>query len=524
MELLPKGWLWVRHDEIAEINPKLPEDGYSPNLMVSFIPMRSVEEETGKLDLSEEREYYQVKKGYTPFIEGDLIFAKITPCMENGKLAILDGLRNGIGFGSTEFHVSRLTKYTNVKYLYYYFLRKAFRRDAQQNMTGSAGQLRVPNKYFQRVLIPLPPLPEQHRIVAKIEELFSNLDQGIEQLKTAQQQLKVYRQAVLKWAFEGKLTEKWRKTHHVEPAERLLEQIKTERENRYQQQLEEWKKAVKEWETNGNQGKKPVKPQKPKGFTPLSEKELAELPQLPDGWCWVKLGNACGKIFDGTHFSPQNYPEGRYKYITAKNIKEHGIDLSDITYVTEDDHKEIYARCDVKKGDVLYIKDGATTGIATVNNWDEEFSLLSSVGVFRTFHNLIEPKYLSFYLNSKVTRNRMLKNIAGVAITRLTLVKLNNSVCSLASIQEQHQIVQEIETRLSVCDNIEANIEEALQKAEALRQNILKKSFEGKLVLQDPNDEPASVLLERIKAEKAKQKAQEAEKRNPNNKKKEKAL
>jgi restriction endonuclease S subunit len=180
--------------------------------------------------------------------------------------------------------------------------------------------------------IPLPPLLEQRALVAKIEQLFSDLDNGIANLKKAQEQLKIYRQAVLKKAFVGELTRKWREEQTDLPsAEELLLQIKEERKKQYQKQLDEWKKAVKEWEDNGKDGKKPSRPKKPKELPPLSEVELKDLPELPDGWCWVKFGNVCLKIFDGTHFSPKNCDDGVYKYITAKNIKEGRFDLSQIS-------------------------------------------------------------------------------------------------------------------------------------------------------------------------------------------------
>ena len=130
--------------------------------------------------------------------------------------------------------------------------------------------------------IPLPPLNEQHRIVAKIEALFSELDKGIESFKTAREQLKIYRQALLKHAFSGKLTEQWRAENQdkLETAEALLQRIQTEREQRYQQQL-------KDWEATGKQGSKP---KAPKTLPPLTAEELAELPELPKGWAWVKIG------------------------------------------------------------------------------------------------------------------------------------------------------------------------------------------------------------------------------------------
>tara|TARA_B100000378_G_scaffold275180_1_gene270750 strand:+ start:2276 stop:3784 length:1509 start_codon:yes stop_codon:yes gene_type:complete len=363
----------------------------------------------------------------------------------------------------------------------------------------------INNKNIFPLSFPLSPLIEQQAIVKKIEELFSSLESGIADLKKAQDQLKIYRQAVLKKAFEGELTKEWReKQTELPTAEELLMEIKKERQKHYEQQLAKWKEAIIAWENNGKEGKKPGKPGKIKEF---ELNEIEELPIIPNSWAWEKLGNVCLKIMDGTHFSPKNIEKGDFKYITAKNIKEGRIDLRNISYVTQEDHEAIFDRCDVKKGDVLYIKDGATTGRAAVNTLEEEFSLLSSVGVFRTIKSFINPKFLESFLNAQVTRNRMLSNIAGVAITRLTLVKLNNSMFSLCSVEEQHQIVQEIESRLSVCDAVEQNIQDSLEKAQALRQSILKKAFEGTLLSDKeiakckahPDYEPASVLLERIK-------------------------
>jgi type I restriction enzyme S subunit len=347
----------------------------------------------------------------------------------------------------------------DTKYLFYGF--KTLEKQVLQISSGTT-VLGVNLTNLKSLLFPLAPLPIQRAIVSKIETLFSALDKGIEDLNLAKAQLKVYRQAVLKKAFEGELTKEWReKQTNLPTAEELLEQIKVERQKDYEQQLEDWKKESINWEKNVKDGKRPIKPQANKEFKPLTKDEIRELPPIPSNWSWGKFGNLCLKIMDGTHFSPKNISEGDYKYISAKNIKEGRIDLSKISYVTSEDHREIYSRCDVKKGDVLYIKDGATTGRAAVNNLDEEFSLLSSVGVFRTSHNLIVPKFLEFYLNTQVTRNRMLSKIAGVAITRLTLVKLNNSTMLICSPEEQHQIVREIESRLSVCDQVERSINES---------------------------------------------------------------
>ncbi len=204
---LPPNWSLVKLGDVCDINPKPQASKFDDELTVSFLPMKAVEELSGRIDLSDERKFNKVKKRYTFFGEGDVIFAKITPCMENGKIAITTNLKNGIGFGSTEFHVLRPKNNLLNEYLFHFLTQHYFRKLAQRNMTGTAGQLRVPKKFIEESQIPLPPLPEQKKIVEKIEELFSGLDSGIAELKKVKEQIKVYRQSVLAAAFGGKLTQ-----------------------------------------------------------------------------------------------------------------------------------------------------------------------------------------------------------------------------------------------------------------------------------------------------------------------------
>lgn len=208
-------WAIARMEEIADVNPRLAKDEIKGELPVSFVPMAAVGAGDGSIDVSVTRPYADVQKGFTSFKEGDVLFAKITPCMENGKMAVVPEVTGGHGFGSTEFHVLRPRKGIEAGYLYYFVSSKKFRVDAEHNMTGAVGQRRVPTPYLAAYEIPLPPTAEQKRIVVKIDELFSELDKGVDSFKTAREQLKVYRQALLKHAFEGKLTTvpvgKWNK-------------------------------------------------------------------------------------------------------------------------------------------------------------------------------------------------------------------------------------------------------------------------------------------------------------------------
>ena len=185
--------------------------------------MKNVEELTGNINLSETREYSEVRKGYTYFQDGDIIFAKITPCMENGKTAIAAGLKNRVGFGSTEFHVVRVADPISRKFYFLYLIQADFRNNAKCKMKGTAGQLRVPVAYLENILTPLPPIKEQKRIVSKIESIFAQIDGTRTRLEVASRMLNKLRSSVLRQAFEGKLVPQ---DPDDEPAEAILKRIR----------------------------------------------------------------------------------------------------------------------------------------------------------------------------------------------------------------------------------------------------------------------------------------------------------
>jgi type I restriction enzyme S subunit len=156
----------LRLADVCDINPRLPRNhGITDDTLVSFVPMAAVDELTGTIAAPQTRSFAEVKKGYTSFRETDVLFAKITPCMENGKAALAQSLVGGVGFGSTEFHVLRAGPQVLPEWLRYFVRREEFRREAKRNFTGTAGQQRVPTTFISDSEIPVPPLAEQRRIV-----------------------------------------------------------------------------------------------------------------------------------------------------------------------------------------------------------------------------------------------------------------------------------------------------------------------------------------------------------------------
>ncbi len=355
----------------------------------------------------------------------------------------------------------------------------------------------------------LPPLPEQRAIVTKIEELFSDLDKGIADLKTAKEQLKVYRQAVLKKAFEGELTKGWReKQTNLSTADELLVQIKEERLKHYEKQIEDWKKAVKAWEKHGKESKKPGKPKKLIEISNLKQEELDNLESLPSEWLYSYLVFA-GELARGkSKHRPRNdaklFKNGKYPFIQTGDVKAQKT-------ITEYDKK--YSEFGLqqsklwKKGTlcITIAANIAETGFLGI-----DACFPDSIVGFTPFNAIIKNRYIEYFF--QLAKTRISAYAPATAQKNINLTILENLVVPFCSKEEQHQIVQNIESRFSVCDKVEESIAESLEKAKALRQSILKKAFEGTLLSKEEiakckaakDYEPGSVLLEKIKAEKKK--------------------
>jgi type I restriction enzyme S subunit len=202
---LPPSWVRAELSAIAQINPPLDRCILSDNVLVDFIPMRAVEPEGGGILRPEASTYGEVKKGYTAFLAGDVIMAKITPCMENGKTCVVPELPGAACFGSTEFHVVRTEGNIAARWISNFLLQHSTRHAALRQMMGGVGQMRVPSVFLESLIIPIPPDPEQQRILDALDELLSDLDAGVAALERVQAKLKHYRAAVLKAAVEGTL-------------------------------------------------------------------------------------------------------------------------------------------------------------------------------------------------------------------------------------------------------------------------------------------------------------------------------
>jgi len=418
LETLPKGWTIAKLGDICFTTSGGTPSRKVPNYYGGNIPwVKSGELDKGLILDTEEKITEEAVKNSSAkiFPNGTLLIALYGATV--GKLAFL-----GID-ATTNQAVCGIYKSEAIESkLLYYFLQLEKSNLVSQSIGGA--QPNISQGIIKDLNVPLAPLPEQTRILAKLEQLLTDLDKGIEYLETTKQQLKVYRQAVLKWAFEGK------------------------------------------------------------GIKSVLLKDIAVKIQI-------------GPF--GTQLHREDYIHNGIPLINPMHI-QNGKIISDASYSITKDKALSLPNYLLKEGDVIMGRRGEMSRCGLVganeNGW---FCGTGSLFV-RPKQELIIPKFLYYLLSNDTTKKYLEFNAGGTTMANLNLKIVNNILVCLPSTQKQEKILQQIESRLSVCDKIEETIESSLQQAEALRLSIIKKAFEGKLVPQDPNDEPAEQLLERIRA------------------------
>ena len=457
---------------------------------------------------------YYGATGQVDVIDGYLFEGEHVLLGEDGA-PFLDPLRDKAYIVDGKFwvnnHAHILKAKGSNKYLSYYLNSIRY----ESHISGTTRH-KLTQRALTSIQVALPPFGEQYRIVAKIEELFSELDKGIESLKTARAQLAVYRQAVLKHAFEGKLTADWRKKNKgkLETPEQLLARIKREREAHYERQLEEWKAAVEAWEEDENSSERPIKPKKLRKLNSHIDDVSAKMPPLPNTSKWEQLGwMTCGVEY-GT--ASKSAKTGKVPVLRMGNIKNAKFDWTDLVYTSSDGEIERYL---LKDGDVLFNRTNSPELVGKTAIYRGERPAIFAGYLIRLnhIHSIVDGRYLNLFLNSYTARQHGNSvKTDGVNQSNISGAKLSNYPFPYCSIEEQREIAGILDKVFSVLDETETNLIQELENADALRQSILKKAFSGQLVPQDPNDEPASVLLERIRAEKmAQSKGKTAKKRQP---------
>ncbi|MEC9673568.1 restriction endonuclease subunit S [Escherichia marmotae] len=433
---LPEGWVLSTIGEVCDLNPK---HKHADDLNVGFMPMSNVPTDyLGKCSY-ETRKWKDVKKGFTQFANNDVIFAKITPCFENGKAAVINDFPNGYGAGSTEYFILRSVGNLVNPYWFLALVKtKDFLINGALNMSGSVGHKRVPKEFVEKYKLPIPPLAEQKIIAEKLDTLLAQVDSTKARLEQIPQILKRFRQTVLAAVVNGKLS-----------------------------------KNTKQWEI-------------------------------------YLLKNICTSISDGDHQAPPKSETG-IPFLVISDVNKGVIDFDNVSrWVPESYYqslKEIRKPCQY---DILYTVTGSY-GIPVIVNNNKPFCFQRHIAIIKPNRNLIDHRFLAFYLESPQIFKHASDVATGTAQKTVSLSSLRNFEISVPPLKEQHEIVRRVEQLFAYADTIEKQVNNALARVNNLTQSILAKAFHGELTAQWRAENPdlisgensAAALLEKIKAERA---------------------
>jgi type I restriction enzyme S subunit len=509
---IPKGWATAISSHIIDVRdgthdtPKYVDKDGIP--LVTSKNLKDGKIDFEKVSLISEDDHIEISKR-SGVEKGDILFAMIGTI---GNPVVIKGSEI---FSIKNVGLFRKNEAAIVpEYLCSFLSSRVFEHQLEERkLLKGTTQKFIPLGNLRDIHIPIPPLHEQHRIVAKIEELFSSLDKGIESLKTAEQQLEIYRQAVLGKAFEGAFTSSWRKEHPNADSNKEFEIIKATREELYTQKIEEWNLACEQAKVRDS--KKPSKPKQPYAGEPITEEERANFDVIDKSWALIRFIDLIKYEEDAIKRGPFGSAIKKSFFVpTGYKVYEQQNAISDDAtlgkyYINEEKYQELIG-FSIKPGDYIVSCSGTIGRITKLPDNCEPGVINQALMKIRLDEELMSSKYFLYLLRSEVFQRRILTGSRGTGMQNLAGIdEIKALVIALPPKAEQEAIVQDIESRLSVCDKIEESISTSLQQAEALRKSILSKAFEGKLVAQDPNDEPASVLLERIKAERKKSKPEE---------------
>ncbi|MFM4754369.1 restriction endonuclease subunit S [Aeromonas caviae] len=453
---LPHGWSSCSLSDIAAVNPKTVAD---ESLIAGFVPMSHAPTSYHGELLFDEKPWGEIKKSYTNFQDGDVIFAKVTPCFENGKAAIVDDLPNGIGAGSSEFYVLRPhCNDISPKLLFALIKTHAFMQEGATNMTGAVGLRRVPKSFVETFPIALPPAAEQKEIADRLDKLLAQVEATQARLARIPDIIKQFRQSVLAAAVSGKLTEEWR----VEKTFEKTPNINT-------------------------------------NYT-IDSKYLFEIPSL---WKLTAIGN-CAAFQQGLQIAKANRrtePDHDVLPILRTVNYENGFS-DDVHYVLVDD-KSIIA----EQEDIIISRTGTVGRVLT------GYRGIMHNNTFRINYDkaILLREYLIYFLKSPICQEYVKENSGRSSQPDLTHKAFAKCPLTLPSIIEQAEIVRRVEQLFAYADTLEQQAKTAKARVDKLTQAILAKAFRGELTADwraaNPDlisgDNSAEALLARIQAERA---------------------
>lgn len=377
---------------------------------------------------------------------GDLAISGIN--VAKGAVAVYQGdepVCATIHYSSYTFDSSKV----DLDYFKYFVKSPEFIAALQKQVKGGI-KTEIKPKHLLPLEISIPDLQTQQEIVKKISLQLKKTEQLSVEIESQKNYIKQLRQNILQEAIEGKLTADWRKQNPVQKgnpdydAEALFEQIQKERNNEKKQ----------------------------KELSPITDEEKPF--EIPGGWKWVRLGEICKKITDGTHKTPK-YTNSGIKFVSAKDIYNKELDFSHCKYISESEHKELYKRCNPELNDLLISKSGSI-GTVVLNNVTFEFSLFESLALIKYTQSELVPKFMKFAVQY-ICNNLTISDIKGVCVKHLHLNVLSGQTLGLPPLAEQKEIVNKVETLLTKVKTLENQITEREELTKQLMQSILKDAF-----------------------------------------------
>ena len=492
---LPQGWVWTKLGDICKKSQygwttKATNEGNLHLLRTTDITSGSINWETVPFCSKEpeNKEKYLLK-------DGDILISRA------GSVGYSYLIQNPDEAVFASYLIRFKPINVNPRYLAFFLQSPDYWQAISEKKLGIA----IPNVNATKLSdidLPLPPLTEQQRIVAKVEELFTQLDAGVAELQQAIAKLGRYRQAVLKAAVEGELTREWREAHQeeLEPASELLERILQERREKWEQG-ELAKMQAKGKESKDDKWKAKYKEPAPP--------DMDGLPQLPEGWVWAvpeqlaspeKYSLAIGPF--GSNLKVSDYTDEGVPLVFVRNIRSGVFDGPDTRFVSDVKAEELKAH-QVVGDDILITKMGEPPGDACLYPTTRPSAIITADCVKWTLtEHLPAKRFFVHAVNSALIRSQIIKITKGVAQKKISLTRFKTIAIPVPPIAEQEIIAAKVERRMSVADEIEEEIDQALARAEWMRQAILKRAFEGKLVEQHPEDGNAVELIEKINSSK----------------------
>ncbi|WP_238150559.1 restriction endonuclease subunit S [Xanthomonas campestris] len=431
---LPQGWAETTIGEICAMGPK---SAWDDGMEIGFVPMSHAPTNfRGPLNY-EPRPWHEVKKAYTHFENGDVIFAKVTPCFENGKAALASGLPNGAGAGSSEFHVLRRRDAgISPGYLLAVIKSAKFLREGEENMTGAVGLRRVPRAFVESYPVRLPPEAEQKRIAQKLDALLAQVDTLKARIDAIPALLKRFKSAALSTAVNGELTTEAPFQGRTVTLQELVDESTV-------------------------------------GIVRSSAEQFEDISDL-------------------------------HPYLKMNNInQEWGFNTAKLTGVKAS--KEEVHRYELKSGDWLFNTRNSVELVGKSCVWNGPKGFIFNNNILRIrFTGDLLPEYAEIWFKSPSGKANLEKiKSATTSVAAIYQKSLMKEQLPLPPVMQQQEIVHRVEQLFAYADQLETKVAAAQKRIDALTQSLLAKAFRGELVPQDPSDEPASVLLERIRTQRA---------------------